>query len=105
MELRLHATSIADSTMPWVIIGRPQLDMEGPWLYVIVPSEPNTRVGLLGKFPPFCYFPIFFQNYETTGYLVNISFIFDRCHRSLAALTPVKYEFDSTDMPGWHAKV
>ena len=39
------------------------------------------------------FFPVF-QNDENTGYLLNITFIFDRCLFSLAAVTRVKYEGD-----------
>ena len=36
-------------------------------------------------------FPLF-QNHRKTGYLYNITFIFDRCRCSWAADTPGKYE-------------
>ena len=49
----------------------------------------NQRWGLLSQFS--VIFPIF-QNNEYTGYLYDIMFIFDRCHRSSAAETPDKYE-------------
>ena len=44
-----------------------------------------------------------FQNNENTGYLYDITFIFDRCHRSWAhrswaAETPDKYERDWKDI-------
>ena len=39
-----------------------------------------------------------FKNYHNTGYLLTIAFIFDRCHRSLAAATPDKFERDSNIM-------
>ena len=42
----------------------------------------------------FRYFPNF-QNYQNIGYLLNIMFIFDRCHHSLAVETPAKYECDA----------
>ena len=47
-------------------------------------------------FRHYIIFPIF-QNYENTGYLLIISFIFDRCRHSIAALTFDKYERDSRD--------
>ena len=34
----------------------------------------------------------FFQDDQNTGYLYDVTFIFDRCHRSWAAETPDKYE-------------
>ena len=36
-----------------------------------------------------------FQIYRTTVYQFSRIFIFDRCHHSLAVVTPVKYECDS----------
>ena len=45
-----------------------------------------------------------FQNYRNIHYLMNITFIFDRCHCSWAAVTPVKYECDSKDLTGIFAK-
>ena len=35
-----------------------------------------------------------FQNHQNTGYPYDITFIFQRCHRSLAMVTFVKYECD-----------
>ena len=35
-----------------------------------------------------------FENNENTGYPCDVTFIFDRCHRSWAAETPDKYECD-----------
>ena len=35
-----------------------------------------------------------FQYYQNTGYMLNITFTFDGCHRSLAVETPVKCERD-----------
>ena len=32
--------------------------------------------------------------------MLNITFIFDRCHRSFAVVTPVKYECDSDNLTG-----
>ena len=37
-------------------------------------------------------FSLFFQDDQNTGYLYDITFIFDRCRRSWAAETPDKYE-------------
>ena len=41
--------------------------------------------GLLVQFPPFRDFAQFLQNYQSIGYFSNITFIFNRCHLSLAA--------------------
>ena len=45
--------------------------------------------GRLSQFIQFRYFPSFL---ETSKHLVNVTFIFDRCYRSWAAVAPVKYE-------------
>ena len=39
-----------------------------------------------------------FQFYHNTCYLFNITFIFDRCRRSSAAVAPVKYKCDSNNL-------
>ena len=44
--------------------------------------------GLLSQLPPFHYFPNF-ECRQNTRY-INITFIFDRCRRCSAAVTPVK---------------
>ena len=43
--------------------------------------------------------------YEITDYLSNITFIFDRCWRSLAAVTPDKYVRDWNNRPDRFAKL
>ena len=53
--------------------------------------------GLLSQFPPFCYFTIF-QHHQYTCWLLNITFIFDRCHCSLPAMTPAKYGCDAKNL-------
>ena len=50
--------------------------------------------GLLSRFPPFHYFLIF-QYHQNTCLLLNIAYIFDRCHHSSAVVTPAIYEWDS----------
>ena len=49
--------------------------------------------GLLNQLLRSVIFPIL-QNDQNTGYQYTITFIFDRCHRTLAAETPVKHERD-----------
>ena len=49
-------------------------------------------------------FSKFFQHYQNTGYLLNISFISGRCRRSSAAVTPVKNEWDSNNLKGTFAR-
>ena len=45
-----------------------------------------------------------YQSYQNTVLVTNITFIFDRCHRSWAAVTAVKYEYDSMDIRNTVAK-
>ena len=45
-----------------------------------------------------------FFNIVNTGYLLNIMFIFDRCCRSSAAVTPVKYQCDVNNITGTFAR-
>ena len=49
--------------------------------------------GYLANFLRSVIFP-FFLNYQNSGYLYDIKFIFGRCHCSWAAETPGKYEHD-----------
>ena len=61
------------------------------WLNKIrIPVVPTKRWGLLKQFPPFHYF----HQWQNTGNLLNITFIFDRCCHSWAVATPIKYESD-----------
>ena len=50
--------------------------------------------------PMYCVPLIFliFHLRQNTGYLLNITFIFDVCHRSSAAVTHVKYESDEKNL-------
>ena len=45
-----------------------------------------------------------FMGNKNIGDLLNITFIIDRCHHSLAVVTPVKYEGESKDLWGNYAK-
>ena len=56
--------------------------------------------GLLNNFPH----SLIFQNHQNSAHLLSITFIFDRCHRSSAAVTPVKYECDWGDLRSTFAK-
>ena len=59
----------------------------------------RSDVGVTNHFFPFHYFPcFFFQKNQNVCYLLNIMFIFDRCHSNLAAGTPAKYDHDSNDL-------
>ena len=60
-------------------------------------SNLNQGWRWLSQFPPFRYFPNF-RDRGNTRPLLNITFIFDMCHRSWAAVTPVKYECDSKNL-------
>ena len=55
-------------------------------------SMGNTKQGwgLQNNFPH----SLIFQNHQNSAHLLSITFIFDRCHCSSAAVTPVKYECD-----------
>ena len=46
-----------------------------------------------------------FSALSITGKLVHITFIFDRCHCSEAAVTPVKYGCDSKNLTGTFVKI
>ena len=39
-----------------------------------------------------------FQYYQNTRHLLKITFVFDRCRRSSAAVAPVKYKCDSNNL-------
>ena len=58
--------------------------------------------GLLSQFPPFRYFPNFSASPKYMLAIVNlyITFKFDWCCRSSAAVTPVKYECDANNLTG-----
>ena len=45
-----------------------------------------------------------FQNHQNTGYPYDITFIFQRCHRSLAMVTFVKYECDLKNITSTFAR-
>ena len=59
--------------------------------------------GYYSNLLPSVNFPIY-HHCQNTGYLLNIMFIFDRCCRSSAALTPVKYECDTNNLTGTSAR-
>ena len=46
----------------------------------------------------------FFQYYHNTRYILNITFIFDRCRHSSAAVAPVKYKCDLNNLRGTFAR-
>ena len=73
------------------------------WILAYPSPSQYMGWGLLSKFPPFRYFR-FFKHCQNTRYLLNITFIFDRCRRSWAAVTPVKYECDSKNLTGNFAR-
>ena len=61
------------------------------------------RRGLLSQFPPFLYFSNFSALSKTLP-LLDITFIFDRCRCSSAAVVPVKYKSDSNNLTGTFAR-
>ena len=69
-------------------------------LIISIPGVEFTK-----SFPSFItFFFQFFRFYQNNGYLLNITFIFDRCHRRLAAVTPVKCECDLKNLTSTFAK-
>ena len=64
------------------------------WPIMNQPTDRHMRhLGwrLLSQFSPFRYFPIISELWNA-GHPYDITFIFDRCHRSSAAETPDNYE-------------
>ena len=66
----------------------------------------------VGVTKPISSVPLFFQvhvqgirNYQNTSYRLKIMFMFDRCHHSLAVVTPAKYEYDSKDLMGTFCRI
>ena len=59
--------------------------------------------GFLKQFPTFHCFPNF-QHHRNTRLILNITVIFDRCRRSSAAVTPVKYKCYSENLKGTFAR-
>ena len=59
---------------------------------------------MLNKFSPFRYF-----SYQSNGYLLIITFILDRYHRSLAVKIPTKYEGDlknlTNPLQAWNGEI
>ena len=58
----------------------------------------DSGVGVTKPISSVTLFSDFFQNYQNTHYLLKITFIFDRCRRSSAAVAPVKYKCDSNNL-------
>ena len=50
-------------------------------------------------------FAPFFSDYLGTVYVLNVAFIFDRCHCSWAAVAPVKYNYNSWDLKETFSKI
>ena len=65
---------------------------------ICIYTGPGT-VGLLRQLPPLRYFSSFYE-LQNTCFMLNITFIFNRCHRNLAAVTSVKHECDSENLAG-----
>ena len=68
---------------------------------------PVTIVGVIilgGVNKPIFSVTLFFQNNQNTGHLFHSTFMFDRCHRSLAAMTSVKCECDFKKSTGTFAR-
>ena len=67
------------------------------------PAKTHLGWGLLNQFPQFRYYLIF-STLSNTHYVLNITFIFGRCHCSPAAETPAKYECDSKNLTDTFAR-
>ena len=65
----------------------------GPFLW----SSPILGKGYEANFFHSVIFQMF-QNHQNTCCILNITFIFDRCHHDWAAAAPVKYECDSKNL-------
>ena len=64
-----------------------------------------TWVGVTNQFPLSHYFQHFSNvNQRNSDYLLNITFIFNRCPHSWAVGTPVQYECDLENLTGTFAK-
>ena len=63
----------------------------------------SPGVGVLRQFSLFRYFFIYL-NYQNFCYLLDITYIFDRCHHSWAVVTHVQYERDTKDLIRTFAK-
>ena len=66
-------------------------------------SAPELGWGLLNLFP--FYYVLSFQKHQITRCIMNVTFIFDMCRRSLAVVTRVKYECDSKNPAGTFCKI
>ena len=61
------------------------------WVWVWMIRNPG--------FPMRRWFSVRFRiSQRRKSYLLNITFMFSRCRRSLAVVTPVKYEYDARDV-------
>ena len=109
---------MVQATADDILIQYPQVEVELPYktaqpgessiqvvfaLYVVRQGWGvlNQGLGLRSQFPLFHYF----LNFSALSkcWLLNIMFIIDRCHRSWAAETPVKYECDLKNLIGTFA--
>ena len=61
--------------------------------------------GYLANFPLSLIFCVVMENHGNTVYLLNITFIYGRCHCSIAAVTSAKYECGSTELTAAVTKI
>ena len=76
-------------SISWIvapIYKRSKLIHRADWEHAMLSCH-RSGWGLLSQFSSFLYFRNF---YESISCLLNITFFFDRCHHSEAAVTPVK---------------
>ena len=57
-----------------------------------IPNNQGQSVPYSNNFPIRLIVYFFFQNYPNPAYLIHITFTFDKCRRSLSAITHVEYE-------------
>ena len=69
--------------------------LQMPWIQICIPShqQPSWGGGYWANSLRSVIFQIF-QSYHNTVYLWNVTFIFGRCRRSLAAVISAKYGCD-----------
>ena len=64
----------------------------------------NLEWGFIYQISLLCHSTSFFHDYQYTSYLLTMTFIFDRCRHSWAAMTNVKYGIDLKDLTDTFAK-
>ena len=97
MDSTISLTIYTRARQPWVWCHSliRHTDILRPISWEII-SRRHPGVGVTMRISSVPLF--FFQCCQNTRYLLNITFIFDRCRRSSAAVAPVKYKCDSNNL-------